>query len=278
MIDGGEHMSNQLPEPKIQIALDKDNVKIHTFISPEAFLANATHVIEGPKELVIIDGQFVVPFAMGFRAYIDSLGKPINRIYLSHDHVDHFFGISAAFGDVPIYALPETIEFLKENGEELRQARQAVYGDFVPKQVVIPTDTVQLGKEVIDGLTYEHEVIKNGEVETQLAIKLPELNVYIVQDLIYSGGHIYIHSVEMAKSWIQVLEKLKASGCEVYLPGHGEPADVNEVQANIDYLQKAIEIIESSADVESYKAAILEAFPNKIGEAIIDIYAPILFQ
>lgn len=270
-------MSNQMPEPKIQIVLENEQVKIHTFISPEAFLANATHIIEGPNELVIIDGQFVVPFAMGFRGYIDSLNKPINRVYLSHDHVDHFFGISAAFGDVPVYALPETIQFLKENGEELRQARAQVYGDFVPKSVVIPSFTAVPGKEVIDGIVYELEVIKDGEVETQLAIKLPELGVYIVQDLIYSGAHIYIHSVDMARSWIKILEEIRDSGYTIFLPGHGEPADKNEVQANIDYLVAATYIIEQSSDFESYKAAILEKFPDKIGAAIIDIYAPMLF-
>jgi len=270
-------MDNQLPPPVIKVVKQAGDVKIHVFISPEAFLANATYIIEGPKELVIIDGQFVVPFAMAFRGYADSLGKPINRVYLSHEHPDHFFGVSAAFGDVPVYALAETIEFLKANGEQIRQDRAAVYGGFVPASIVVPNHVAKPGKEVIDGITYELEVFTDGEVKTQLAIRLPELNTYIVQDLIYSGGHIYIHDVKDADGWIKILEGLKTSGYDLFLAGHGGTADKNEVQANIDYIKAAVKIAQSSKDVESYKAALLAAYPNRIGAAIIDIYAPMLF-
>ena len=264
----------QLPDPVIKLVKQDGDVKIHTFISPGAFLANATHIIEGPHELVLVDGQFVVPFAMAFRGYADSLGKPINRLYLSHEHPDHFFGVAAAFADVPIYALPETIAFLKANGEAIRKDRAAVFGPFVPGSVVIPDHVAIPGKEIIDGITFEVVVHTDAEVQTQLALKLPDLGIYITQDLIYSGGHVYVH--KGIEGWIANLEALKASSYELFLPGHGEPADKKEIQANIDYLTKATKIAKESADVASYKAALLAAFPDRKVPEIIDIYAPAL--
>jgi glyoxylase-like metal-dependent hydrolase (beta-lactamase superfamily II) len=269
-------MNNQLPDPTIKVVKEVGGVKIHDFISPEMFLSNATYIIEGPNELVIVDGQFVVPFAMGFRGYANSLGKPINRVYLSHEHPDHFFGVSAAFGDVPVYALPETIEFLKANGEQIRKDRQAIFGPFVPESVVIPNHVATPGKEVIDGITFEVVAVKDAEVPTQLAIKLPDLGVYITQDLLYSGNHLYIH--KGIDGWVSALEGLKASEYEVFLPGHGEPADKKEVQANIDYLKGATKIASESADAEAYKTALLAAYPDRKAPAIIDIYAPFLYM
>jgi glyoxylase-like metal-dependent hydrolase (beta-lactamase superfamily II) len=125
-------MASQLPEPVTQVVKEVGGVKIHAFISPEAFLSNSTWIIEGPSELVVVDGQFVVPYAQWFRGYVNSLLKPINRVYLSHEHPDHFFGISGAFPDVPVHALQETIDFLSANGEAIRADRAAVYGGFVP--------------------------------------------------------------------------------------------------------------------------------------------------
>ncbi len=270
-------MDGQLPEPVIRVVKQSGDVKIHAFISPEAFLSNATYVIEGPHELVVIDGQFVVPFAMAFRGYVNSLGKPINRVYLSHEHPDHFFGISAAFGDVPVYALPETIEFLKANGEDIRKARQAVFGGFVPGSVVIPGHVISPGKEVIDGMNLELVAYEHGEVETQLVVNLPDLGVSVVQDLIYSGAHIYIHDVNGMDGLLAILERFKTSEYELFLPGHGEPADKKEVQANIDYIKGAVQIAKDSTNVEMYKAALLAAYPDRKGPAIIDIYAPMLF-
>jgi glyoxylase-like metal-dependent hydrolase (beta-lactamase superfamily II) len=269
-------MANGFPEPVIQVVKEAGAVKIHAFTAPEMLLADTTYVIEGPKELVIVDGQFVLPMAGAFRAYADSLGKPIRRVYLSHEHPDHFFGIGAAFSDVAVYALPETIAFLKAHGEEIRADRAKVYGPMVPAAIVIPSHVVTPGTEVIDGVCYEFILHKHAEVETQLAIALPELGVYIAQDLIYSGGHLYIHK-GTEESWAAALEALKASPYELFLPGHGAPCDKGEIQANIEYLRTAKKIAGQSPNVEAYKAALLAAYPQRTAAAMIDIYAPALF-
>ncbi len=269
-------MSNPPMEPVILVVKEAGPVKVHAFIAPEALLSTTTYIIEGPNELVIVDGQFVVPVAQGFRGFADSLGKPINRAYLSHEHVDHFFGLSAAFGDVPIYALPETIAFLQTNGEAIRADRAQTFGPWVPSSVVIPSHVASPGREVIDGITFDLVVHKNAEVETQLAIRLPELGIYITQDLIYSGSHLYIHK-GMVDSWAAALEQLKSSSYELFLPGHGAPCDKREIQANIDYMKTAQKIAAESPNVEAYKAALLAAFPGRKASAIIDIYAPMLF-
>lgn len=269
-------MSAEQPQPTIQVVKEAGAVKIHAFISPEPLLANATYIIEGPHELIVVDGQFVVPVAQGFRGYADSLGKPINRVYLSHEHPDHFFGVSAAFGDRPIYALPETIDFLKANGEAIRADRAKAYGPWVPASIVIPSHAAAAGTEVIDGITLNVVVHKHAEVDTQLAIELPDLGVYITQDLIYSGCHVYVpkHPID---EWVATLERLKASPYELFLPGHGTPADRAEIDAVIGYLRAAKQLAAESTGVEDYKAALLDAYPERKVPAIIDIYAPALF-
>lgn len=265
----------QLPPPVIQVVKDTRGVRVHTFISPEPFLSNATHIIESPNALVLVDGQFIVPYAMQFRGYANGLGKPINRVYLSHGHPDHFFGLGAAFDDVPIYALPETIRFLEESGEAIRASRAEIYGAFVADKVVIPGNAVSAGTEVIDGVTYEFVAYTDAETDFQLAIKLPELGVFITQDLIYSGAHLYI--TRNLDNWIRILEGIKASEYEVFLPGHGAPADKNEVTATINYLTTAKNALAEVSGAEAFKARLLEAFPNRTGAAIFDIYLPLLF-
>lgn len=60
---------------------DFQGVKIHSFVAPYEYAANATHIIETANELVIVDGQFITPLALAFRGYVDSLNKPINRVF-----------------------------------------------------------------------------------------------------------------------------------------------------------------------------------------------------
>lgn len=268
-------MADQLPAPKIIISKEEGDVRIHTFISSEAFISNATHIIESKNSLVIIDGQFVVPYAMQFREYANSLGKPIVRVYLSHDHPDHYFGLGAAFSDCDIYALPETIESLKQYGEIVRSQSAQAYGDFVTKQLAIPQNEVQVGKEMIDGVNYEFVVHQHTETEFHLSIKLPDLKVFVIQDLIYSGAHVYI--TKDIDNWVNVLNSLLDSEFEIFLAGHGEPADKNEVTNNIAYLLTAKEILATNPTPEEFKEKLLNTYPSRSGAAVFDIYLPRLF-
>ncbi len=141
-------MLAQLPDPIKIIAKQAGDVRIHTFISTFAYdnIANATHIIEGKTKLVLVDGQFLVPYARKFRDYADSLGKPIERLYLSHRHPDHWFGLGTAFSDIAIYELPETISFLKEHGEDSRRDHWKL-GDLAPDSTRLCTRLVQIHRQ-----------------------------------------------------------------------------------------------------------------------------------
>ena len=159
---------------------------------------------------MIVDGQFRAPYARQFRAYVDRLKKKIERVYLSHRHPDHWYGIPVAFSDQTIYALPSTIQWVNDNGkrsfEDHVNALKQQIGEQEANKLVPSTrqftdwheslstkmEPIKPHEETIDGVKYLFEEENDGEVEAQLTIKLPDLGVAIVQDLIYSGTHLYL--------------------------------------------------------------------------------------
>jgi glyoxylase-like metal-dependent hydrolase (beta-lactamase superfamily II) len=269
-------MPAQLSEPIKLIAKQAGGVRIHTFISSfeDDNIANATHIIESQNKLVLVDGQFLVPYARQFREYADSLGKPIERLYLSHRHPDHWFGLAAAFNDITIYALPETINFLKEHGEDSRKDHWKL-GDLVPDAIVVPQEAVQPGEETIDGVKYIFNKVTDTEIDFLLTIRLPEIGVYIPQDLIYSGTHLYL--TKYMKDWIQILQQMLLSDYELFMPGHGLPADKNEVARNIEYLSAARQAVGNGLVDEAFKEFMLQRYPERKCPGIFDIYLPRLF-
>jgi glyoxylase-like metal-dependent hydrolase (beta-lactamase superfamily II) len=251
-------------------------VRLHTFISSFAGgnIANATHVIEGPSSLVLVDGQFLAPYAQQFRSYADSLGKPIERVYLSHRHPDHWFGLGAAFTDTEIYALPETVEFLKEHGEDSRSDHWKM-GDFAPDAAPVAQGVASPGEESIDGVTYVFDRVTNTEIDSLLTIRLPDLGVHIVQDLVYSGTHLYL--TQDMGHWIEVLDEILLSDSDLFLPGHGLPADKNEVARNMEYLSAARQAVADGLAGDAFKAFLLQRYPDRKCPSIFDIYMPRLF-
>lgn len=269
-------MSVPLPDPIITVTKRSGDVRVHTFISSflDNNIANATHIIEGRNALVLVDGQFLAPYARRFREYADSLGKPIDRLYLSHRHPDHWFGLGAAFRDVPIYALTETVDFLKEHGED-SLADHWKLGHFLPEVIVVPEEVVQPGEETIDGIRYVFDVVTDTEIDYHLTIKLPELGVCIAQDLLYSGTHLYLSSG--MRHWIRVLGQLLTEDYDLFLAGHGLPADKNEVARNIEYLSAAMAAVADGLSGDDFKDVMIARYPERRCPGIFDIYLPRLF-
>jgi glyoxylase-like metal-dependent hydrolase (beta-lactamase superfamily II) len=270
-------MAAKLPEPIILIAKRSGDVRIHTFISAftDSNIANATHIIESKNSLVLIDGQFLATYARKFRAYADSLDKPIDRLYVSHRHPDHWFGLGTAFDDVEIYALEETATFINANGKAMVEDHAAKLGDENPKKIVPLLNFVTLEPETIDGVTYIYEKIVDTEIDYLLAIGIPELGVYIPQDLIYSGTHLYL-TTEMGP-WLLALGRMLASNYELFMPGHGLPADKAEVGRNAEYLAAAKVAFDNGLKGDDFRTFLLQRYPARLCPGIFDIYLPRLF-
>jgi sugar phosphate isomerase/epimerase/glyoxylase-like metal-dependent hydrolase (beta-lactamase superfamily II) len=253
-------------------------VRIHTFIASytENNIANATHIIESDHRIVIVDGQFLPPYARQFREYANSLDKRIERVYLSHRHPDHWFGMPAAFSDQAVYALPETIQWVKKNGEEsLAKHVTKVGKDLAPKTYQFTMEEIKRREETIDGVKYVFEKVNNAEVESQLIIKLPDLGVAIVQDLIYSGTHLYL--TKDMDHWRKLLQKLAWSDYKTFLAGHGEPADKKELRANIEYLIAAQRAFDGGLSEDELQEFLVERYPGRLCRGIFPIYLPRLY-
>ena len=76
---------------------DRGDVKVHTYTAPEEGLLVTTHLLELPGQIVAIDAQYGLPHAAEVVEYARSLGKPISRLYVTHEQPDHIFG-AATFG------------------------------------------------------------------------------------------------------------------------------------------------------------------------------------
>src|SRR5690606_3891424 len=108
------------------ITKDYRGVTIHTYKSPKEGLYVTSQIGETDDGLVVFDAVFHTRHAEDLADYIAGLGKPVNRIVLSHIHPDHWSGLSVLhqrFPQAPIYALPEIIGYIKENGQKILDAR-----------------------------------------------------------------------------------------------------------------------------------------------------------
>ena len=254
---------------------DYGDVVVHSLTAPESVFADTTSIIETPNSLVLLDTQFLLPMALDFRAYADGLGKPIDRLVISHEHPDHFLG-GEAFADVPMYALAETAELIAANGQAEIDEKQAQFGNAIASTFVVPK-ALEPGTVDIDGVTFEFSKVMGAEAEIQLVTRVVDYDVIYVGDIVYSGVHLILAGPP--PTWIEALQNLKAASSEstVVLAGHGEPGTAALYDENIAWLSTAADLLGSATSGAEFKAGLVKAFPDLGMEGAIDFVLPFLF-
>jgi len=248
--------------------IEKGPVRIHSYLAPDDSLGVTTQLIETPSRIVAVDGQFALASADEVVDYVRGLGKPIDRLIISHAHPDHYQG-AARFG-APVHALPETIAGIIAMGDKTDPA-----GTAIPVADMTPTVEITPGTEVIDGIPFGFEHVTGGEIHDTLVVKLPQQGVLVAQDLVYNHTHLWLLDKDF-DGWQANLDRFAAEPeYDTILAGHGAPTGTG-VWAEIGaYLDAGRELL--GDDGAAYKKAITERFPSYRGELLIDIANGYLF-
>jgi glyoxylase-like metal-dependent hydrolase (beta-lactamase superfamily II) len=263
--------AQNIPTGNSWTVTQNENVKVHTYMSPTVMFANTSHIIELKNELIIVDGQFFAPYALELKKLTDSLGKPVTRFYISHDHPDHFIGFGDAFPNVKVYALAETKASIEKTGQGVLEQRQAQFGPMIATKLNKPSVIQQPGEETIEDVKFIFEKSLNNESAVSLVIKLPEIGLYIAQDIVYNKIHLFIEGD--TKGWETALRKIiKEKTYKIVLSGHGKEGGIELLKENLNYLAFVKETILKSKNKEEFKAAIIKKYPEYGGEQLVDIY------
>jgi hypothetical protein len=256
-------------------------VKIHSYLSPtDGFQVN-TQMIEGPKAIVIFDGQLLLPYAGEVASYVQTLRKPVDRIILSHAHTDHWAGLQALterFPEAHVFALDGVADPVRARGAARLDSFRRIYGDKVATKVIVPTETINEGLQRIDGVTYDFKRFADAESDLQLAALLPEQKVLMAFDLVFSPNEHAFTVVDHFDHWMIVLASLKAlEGFDTITIGHDTPVHRSAIDSTMNYVKRAKEIHAASADAKTYSEGLKAAFPDRQQASWVDFSSRLLY-
>ncbi|MEU5118259.1 MBL fold metallo-hydrolase [Streptomyces asoensis] len=248
--------------------LDKGTVRIHSYMSPADTFHATTQLIETPARIIAIDAQLNPAYADEAVAYARGLGKPLDRLIVTHAHPDHYNG-SDRFG-APVHVLPLVREQIAA-----RPGARLPGGLSVPATALPGSVDITPGREVVDGVEFVFEAVSGGEAADELLIKLPDQGVLVAQDLVYHDVHLYLGNDDIT-GWRQLVDALASeSGYDTILAGHGTPTGPEVYEDIRRYLDDARELLGDDGD--AYKKAIVDRYPAHVGPFIIDIANRSLF-
>lgn len=250
-------------------------LSVHTYMAPAASVLVTSHLIETPNHLVLVDTQFAQTFAKEVRAYADSLGKPIERVILSHQHPDHWLGANN-FADLPFSATAAVATSVQEqiDGGALANFVGLLGEAEVPTEPYVPTDDLAAGELLIDGVTLLLNVFNDAEAPEQVVVRLPEAGIVIAQDLMFNNTHFF--PLGNNTNWLSILEGMRAwagEGYDTLLSGHGMPSSFGEIDEAVTYLTFLEETLTTAATADEASAAIVARYPGYGGQFLLTFIA-----
>ncbi len=233
-------------------------------------IAENTYVIVGSKEdftrdnggnilntgfivteagVIVIDSGPSYAYGKGLRAAIRHVtDQPILKVLITHQHPDHIFGLQA-FADVPAYALPETVQAIREEAENSLDHLYRLVGDAMKH-----TETV----ESVQALTHMQETVGShellylslkGHTQADLVIMDKTTGVVFASDLLFANRAPTTPHADLL-AWQSALDELAQLDATHIVPGHGDLLPAAEaIKQTRDYLAWVYTTIYQSVDI-----------------------------
>ncbi|WP_156759903.1 MBL fold metallo-hydrolase [Microbacterium karelineae] len=232
--------------------------------------ANAT-LISGPSEIVLIDAGHLKKDVESLGDLIESTGKTLTTIYVTHDHADHYLGIGPLLERFPgakAVTLPSVLASMRETWEAQRAQWKMFFGDRCVEHGPMPEELV--GNTLfVDG--YEVEIIEvpQADIHPTSIVHVPELDLVVAGDGIYNEIHpmLALGTPDEWKDWLRTIDIVEALKPRMIVAGHRRPdSDDRAVEAMISqtrsYIKDFAAAYEASTTIEELIGTMMAKYPT----------------
>jgi glyoxylase-like metal-dependent hydrolase (beta-lactamase superfamily II) len=225
-----------------------NKLQFHIFTSEDdGFFVNSV-IVEGRNEILLIDAQLSKTSAEKVLEQIRRTKKNLTKIYITHEHPDHFLGLEVfkdAFPDVEIFANTQVVKRINEIYEARLLKWQKLLGQAAARRRVEigAFDGTSFGFEDSTAEIHKH---LQGDTSENTLLWFPEERVVIAGDLVFDQMHVYTVETTAAgrQRWIYTLDYIRSLNPLMVIPGHSKPGKHFDALSSIEYTKQYLQAFE----------------------------------
>lgn len=243
-------------------------------------------MLETDAGMIVVDTGPSLRYGEALRqTALQTTGRGVAAVILTHHHPDHFLG-NMAFDGIPIHALPETRALIGTNAEDYSDALYRLLGDWMRGTEIVPPTADVAASSITFGGRVLRLLPLGGHSEADLALIDVATGVVIAGDLAFLDRAPTTPDADLAR-WHGSLDTLEALEAAAIVPGHGpfDPAgaSLSQTRAYLDWLDQTLrDAAEQGLDMVEiidlpipHRFAALGAQPQEFHRSVSHLYPDI---
>lgn len=244
----------QLEKGTMQV-FDYGETKVHAYETKGFFNTHAFFIEKNGKGILIE----TPPMKDNYNELIDYIigldYKSIDVMVSYHLIGKHFFATNKLKFN-HIYSNQESLDYMKNSGNESLSSLKAVSGENLDETTIVPTDLLKVGEQEIAGIPFIITPTDFG-----FDVEMPEIKAVHLH-MVGHDNHALIFKPEFIDTVINELSAFQDKGYTTYFSSHSTTETSGDVTIKIKYLQEMKITLSKSENAEEFIRKRDKAYPN----------------
>ncbi len=259
--------------------IEQDGLRMHVYLSKPVIFRVASVILEGEREVVLVDAQFSKNNAMRVAELIKATGKKLTTIFISYSDPDYYFGLEyivREFPDAKVVATPQTVWMIGATKDDKMAVWAPQLGENAPTKIVVPTALTD-DHFMLEGRSIEIEQAANDEQHPFLWI--PSARTILGGAYLSDNQHLWVADSPTRADrtkWLAALDMEKLHPAHV-IPAHfTPPAGSDPIAFTRNYLSALENALDSSQAAAEVVAKMKTLYPELGDTSSLEMTAGVL--